>query len=305
MPDVLAVCLNPTFQRTFVVPRLWENEVNRSNEYYYDVAGKGLNTARILTQLGVSAIHLTHIGGEYGQQYLDFNMREHIPIAAVETDTQVRTCYTIINNEQHTTTEIVEEALAVPADTEERVLKKFRELLKYVKIVTISGTRSPGYSDELYPTMVKEAKELGKTVILDIKGKSLLDCMPYHPDYINPNFQEFASTFLPDLEVKEHEENEKITGIIREQMLTIFQESGSTCVLTHGALPTLFVEDGEIRQSPVKRIVPVNTIGSGDAFTAGFASIILQGGTVGEAVHKGQECGALNALRIRPGTIKG
>ncbi len=303
MHEVLAVCLNPTFQRTFVVPRLWENEVNRSSEYYYDVAGKGLNTARILTQLGISAIHLTHVGGAYAKDYLDMNARDHIPIASIDTKTTVRTCYSIINSEAHTTTEIVEEAQRVAEDAQQKVMAKFRELLPEITILTIAGSLSPGYTDDIYPQMVKEAKAAGKCVVLDIRGKTLLDCMRYRPDYINPNFTEFASTFLPGLTVKEHEDDEQIASQIKEKMLELYHEYGSTCVLTHGALPTLFVEHEEIRQSPVKRIVPLNTIGSGDAFTSGLISIILKGGTVGEAVHKGQECGALNALKIRPGTI--
>ena len=303
MYTVLAICLNPTFQRTFIIPQLWENEVNRSTEYYYDVAGKGLNTARILTQLGISAIHLTHAGGEYGQQYLDMNAKAHIPIVAIDTATTVRTCYSIINSAAHTTTEIVEEAPAVAEDAEAKVFEKFRELLQEVEVVTIAGSIAPGYSDDIYPQMVKEAKDAGKCVVLDIRGKTLLDCMQYNPDYINPNFTEFASTFLPGLSVKEHEDDQQVTSQIKEKMLDIYHEFGSTCVLTHGALPTLFVENEEVRQSPVKRIVPLNTIGSGDAFTSGMISIILKGGTIGEAVHKGQECGALNALKIRPGTI--
>jgi len=37
--------------------------------------GKGLNTARILTQLGCSAIHLTHAGGAYKDIYLEENKK--------------------------------------------------------------------------------------------------------------------------------------------------------------------------------------------------------------------------------------
>ncbi len=303
MQKILAVCLNPTFQRTFVISHLWENEVLRSSEYYYDVGGKGLNTARILTQLGCSAIHLTHAGGAYKDIYLEENKKQHIDIAWVETESPIRTCYTIINSAAHTTTEIVEEPAAVSPGTEEGVLERFRELLPTVSTVIISGSIAPGYSDDLYPRMVKEAKTAGKCVMLDIRGRLLLDSMPYRPDYINPNFVEFAQTFMPGLQLKEHEDDPETTAAVSKKMLDIYKEYGSVCVLTHGAGPTLFFEHGEIRSMPVKRIVPRNTIGSGDAFTAGFISVIQRGGEIGEAVQKGQECGALNALHIRPGTI--
>ncbi len=304
MQKSLAVCLNPTFQRTFVVPHLWENEVMRSDEYYYDVAGKGLNTARVLTQLGCQAVHLTHVGGPYRDLYLEENRKAHLTIAWIETKSSIRTCYTIVNKAAHTTTEIVEEPFAVSCDAEEQLMRRFKELIPSIDTLIISGSMAPGYSDKLYPDMVKEAKALNKQVVLDIRGKALLDSMQYHPDYINPNFYEFTGTFMPELPIKEHEDNEEITDRVRHKMLEIFKTHGSACVLTHGSRPTLYVEDGVVHQSPVKHIVPLNTIGSGDAFTAGFVSVIQKGGTVKEAVYKGQECGALNALQIRPGTIR-
>ena len=108
MQKILAVCLNPTFQRTILISHLTENEVLRSSEYYYDVGGKGLNTARILTQLGCSAIHLTHAGGAYKDIYLEENKKQHIDIARVETESHIMTCKTIKNSAAHTTTENVE-----------------------------------------------------------------------------------------------------------------------------------------------------------------------------------------------------
>ncbi|MCF7934112.1 MAG: tagatose-6-phosphate kinase [Spirochaetia bacterium] len=303
MGTILAVCLNPTFQRTFVVPHLWENEVLRSSEYYYDVAGKGLNTARILTQLGCDAMHLTHLGGSFIDQFLEENSKANLKISWVDSDSEIRTCYTIINAETHTTTEIVEEPQEVSPGTEELVMERFRSLLPQIDTLVISGSIAPGYSDGLYPSMVREAKLQHKRVVLDIRGQALLDSMQYRPDVINPNFVEFAGTFLPELPIKEHEDDEQVRMLVEAKMLEINRTYGAACVLTHGSRPTLFVEDGQIRQSPVKRIVPVNTIGSGDAFTAGYVSIMIKGGTVGEAVHKGQECGTLNALHIRPGTL--
>lgn len=304
MRNTLAVCLNPTLQRTFLVDHLWENEVLRSSEYYYDASGKGLNVARILTQLGSDAVHFTHVGGDYQEEYLRLNRESHLNIAYVETDCRIRTCYSIINAENSSTTEIVEEPLPVPPETEAAVWNTFSELLEKADNLVISGTIAPGYSQELYPNMVKKAKEEGKKVFLDIKGEPLKACMAYRPDFINPNFMEFAGTFLPDMEVKEHEDDRDAEAIVKEKMLEIEKEYGSVCIITHGSRPTLFVEEHQVRQSPVKRITPVNTIGSGDAFTAGFISIIDKGGSIGEAVHKGQECGAVNALHIRPGTLR-
>ncbi len=35
---ILTVCLNPVLQKTLVLPKLVENQVNRSKEYYFDIS---------------------------------------------------------------------------------------------------------------------------------------------------------------------------------------------------------------------------------------------------------------------------
>ncbi len=59
----LTVCLNPTLQKTIVLQKLLEDEVNRTNEHFLDASRKGINVSRVLTQLGAEVIHLTQVGG--------------------------------------------------------------------------------------------------------------------------------------------------------------------------------------------------------------------------------------------------
>ncbi|HAP56468.1 MAG TPA: carbohydrate kinase, partial [Sphaerochaeta sp.] len=60
---VLTVCLNPTFQNTLRFASFKIGEVNRASEHYLDASGKGMNTARIVSQLGEQSMLLTHLGG--------------------------------------------------------------------------------------------------------------------------------------------------------------------------------------------------------------------------------------------------
>ena len=68
---VLAVCLNPTFELTVVLDSFYENEVNRTANYFTLPSGKGVNVARVLTQLGTEAHVLTHLGGSRAGEFLD------------------------------------------------------------------------------------------------------------------------------------------------------------------------------------------------------------------------------------------
>jgi fructose-1-phosphate kinase PfkB-like protein len=299
----LVVCLNPTFQKTVVLSDLVENEVNRSSKYYLNLAGKGVNTARILMQLREQVRHLTHLGGSLSDYFLSLIEIDEIPFLWVDSGSEIRTCYTLLNSLTHTTTEIVEEPEAVKEATYEKILAAYEGALPHYDVIIIAGTKAPGYPDSVIPQMVFSAKKQGKIVILDIKGKDLLNSLEYRPDIIKPNFSEFLRTFYPEADQGEHTIHPEYKSFVIEQMKMIYQKFKTISVITSGANPTLFVENNQVSSLPVQKVVPVNTIGSGDAFTAGMSSILASGGSIREAVKKGQECGARNAMQLLPGTL--
>jgi adenosine kinase len=71
------------------------------------------------------------------------------------------------------------------------------------------------------------------------------------------------------------------------------KENGSRArmvVLTHGALPTIIVQNGEVKEFPVIPIKPediVDTNGAGDAYVGGFLAEFVQGRSLEESVRCG------------------
>lgn len=300
---ILVVCLNPTFQRTMVLDHLWEGEVNRCSQYYLDASGKGINVARVISQLGGKAIHLTHLGGARTQELLGLLSEDHIEAVWADSHSPIRTCTTVINKEHGTTTELVEEPLPVAPGTDKEIRRLYSETLERVATVVISGTRSGGYSTDLYPEFVREARLAGKRVVLDIKGNDLLNSLPWGPDVIKPNLSEFAATFLRGHAVREQEDNHELKDMCAVHMADIWSRYGVATALSRGSRNLwAYGEDGffELEVTPVKAL---NTIGCGDAVTAGIAFSLTEGKTLRESVEMGLRCGAANAITIRPGTI--
>ncbi|WP_455381807.1 1-phosphofructokinase family hexose kinase [Salinispira pacifica] len=304
MPKFLCVCLNPTLQRTFVLSALRENEVNRTAEYYLDAAGKGVNAARILTQLGADAVHLTHAGGRDRERLFELARTTGVDIRAAESHSEIRTCYTLLSRDERTTTEIVEESAPVGEGTEERILELFGKLLDDSDVLIIGGTKSAGLSGQIFPEMTRRAKEQGKRVVLDIRGEDLVNSLPFRPDIVKPNLSEFASTFLPgDGHTSEHTTDPELIAAVSAKMQELYSEYGTVTVLTRGGNETLYLDGEEVRSARPERIEPVNTIGCGDAFTAGFVLSWVSGASVSKAVEEGNRVAGLNARQVRPGTI--
>ena len=307
----LTVCLAPTLQKTLCFPSFVSGTVNRSRNHRLDASGKGINVTRVLTQLGKNATHLTQLGGDMRSLFLSLCEQDGLSVELAESNSQIRFCYTLIKEnalQESDVTELVEESETVTAGTEQRLMQKFDSLFDEQKLssLIISGAKAAGFSDTLIPTMVHKAKEKGLRVILDIRGKDLIDSLKYKPDIIKPNLYEFAGTFAADL-IKDN----KFTAAdkaephkrIKATMLDMCKEYGCRIILTDGVRKIRAAETDNYFEVDVKPAKIVNTIGSGDAFTAGLASALEDGAAFHDAIAEGIRCGALNTGLIKPGVI--
>jgi fructose-1-phosphate kinase PfkB-like protein len=154
--------------------------------------------------------------------------------------------------------------------------------------------------------MPRKAKEKGLRVILDIKGKDLIESLQYAPDIVKPNMFEFASTFAPELiNGSELIYGEQAHERIKSAMLDTAKKHGCSIILTNGSRKILSVNGGKFFETDVQPVKAVNTTGCGDAFTAGLASALEDGAGFGEAIGEGCRCGAQNAALVKPGVILG
>ncbi|MCD6396114.1 MAG: tagatose-6-phosphate kinase [Spirochaetaceae bacterium] len=301
--DFLVVCLNPTIQKTIILEELKENEVNRSSVYRTDASGKGVNVTRVLSQLGGKAVHLTQ-AGDRSNYFLNLAKTDNLTIITVQNSSPVRTCTTLIDNKNTTVTEIVEESRRVDKKTNNLILDKFKKLLQDTEYVIISGSKADGFSESIFPEMVRLTKDAKKNIILDYRGKDLLRSIAHRPDYIKINFPEFVSTFFSDVSIGEHEENTELKQRVMDKMKELLKKYGIKTILTRGSMPVIYINNkAEVKEEDIVPVKIVNTIGCGDAVTAGIAFKLNQGKSLHEAVKFGIECGSKNAALLRPGVI--
>jgi 1-phosphofructokinase/tagatose 6-phosphate kinase len=301
--------MNPTIQKTLEFSNLVIDNVNRTARRRMDVSGKGINVSRVLTQLGKTCLHLTQLGGILRPLFLDLCRQDGLGIEWVESGSPIRFCYTIINTSDHSVTELVEESEPVMSGTEERLKEASMKLLPYYEWLIISGTKAEGFSDELVPFIVRRAKEAGAHVILDVRSQDLKNSLAYKPDIIKPNLFEFAGTFAPDLITNNqliHNPGDEvwIKKRIQKICLDLAEQYQCRVVLTRGMEPVWFAQSGTFAEYAFEPVSPVNTTGSGDAFTAGLAAALSEGASFKEGIAQGIRCGRLNAGCFKVGVIQ-
>ena len=295
-PRFLTICLNPVLQKTLRLGRLVPGAVNRLLEHRFDASGKGINVTRVLTQLGEEAVHLTQLGGGFRDRFLALAALDELNVRWCDSGSEIRFCYTLLEQDGSVTTELVEEAEPVAAGTEAALDASWSELLPAATWVTFSGTKAAGFSKEVFPRWVAAAKAAGKGVVLDVRGSDLTESLHAGPDVVKPNYDEFVATFLA------HRASPTVNEV-SEVMSALAARRGAAIVLTRGSEPTLVATPTERWTVPVQSVALVNTTGSGDACTAGLVAVLARGGTLREAVQEGHRCGALNAQLVRPGVV--
>jgi tagatose 6-phosphate kinase len=299
----LSICLNPVLQKTIVLQGFGEGYVNRSSEYYLDAAGKGIHVSRVLAQLNEQVTHITQVGGRFKEAFLQLAAREEFKLAWVDSDAEIRFCYTLVNKKKRTTTEIVELGEVIALEIERAVLDRFRSHIKKNNWLILSGTKAPGFSDELFPHMVKTAKELGKSVFLDIREDDLLNSLKYRPDFIKLNAEEFFTTFYPDTVTSLLKNKTKLAEAAQGKLKELYGRYGIHTIITNGEQRIMYNQQHRVDTLLPRSIDALNTTGCGDAFCAGFVSEYARTEDLYRAVCKGEECARRNALLIRPGRI--
>jgi len=300
----LIIGLNPVIQKTLLLDQFIENEVNRTDTYFLSIAGKGANTARVFTQLGGEGIHLTHSGGIFDQLFRSMLDQDHINFAAVPSGSEIRYCYTLLNKERNTSTEIVEEAYPVSDKTDQLMREKFLMLLPNIDIITICGSKADGYGSDIIPWMTAKAAQSAKEVILDVRGEDLRTSIPHKPAIVTPNLKEFVETFFPGQNILEHDATDgAMLDEVKAQMAELYTAYGTSSVITRGVKPVLYCSQGTVQEMEIPSVDPVNTIGSGDAFNGGLTYGISMSHSLEASVQTACTCGMKNALSLLPGSI--
>jgi 1-phosphofructokinase/tagatose 6-phosphate kinase len=304
----LTVSMNPTLQKVLCFSSIEKDRVNRSPRHRFDIAGKGLNVCRVLSQLGKKAVHLTPLGGDLRPLFLEKSAREGLAVEWVESGSPIRFCYTLISEEDQSVTELIENTEPVKPGTEERLMEAYERLLPDCDTVVIAGTKAAGFSGGLVPLMVRRARETGQRVVLDLWGPDLVNSLEFKPWVIKPNLAEFAATWEPDLLLRNEliDDEEAVKDRVRKRCRDLCGQYRCAVVITRGVKPVWFAREGAFSEYSLEtpeRDKPVNTTGSGDAFTAGLAAALGDGAELRDAVAQGARCGGLNARFLRVGTI--
>jgi 1-phosphofructokinase family hexose kinase len=294
---ILTVTLNAAIDRTVAVPNFRLGHRHRAVESRTVAGGKGINVARALKLLGRPVIATGFAGGPTGNRLLEQLRKEAVLTDFTRIAAETRINLAVIDPTSGEQTEINERGPAVSPEEVEAFVRRVGYLADGAKLCVLAGSLPPGAGDELYARLVKDLGERGLPVVLDAEGGAMLAGLRAGASIVTPNEREAEELVGQEFA----DRDDLIQGLAELVRLgageaAITRPDGCVAVIGNGSEQRFL----EVRTEPLD---PVSTVGSGDAFLAGYVAARYDGLAADECLAYGVACGAESTQHFGAGTV--
>ncbi|GAC1437429.1 MAG: 1-phosphofructokinase [Solirubrobacteraceae bacterium] len=296
-PLIITVTLNAAIDKSLSVPNFRMGRRHRSVERRTLAGGKGVNVARTLKTLGQPVIATGFQGGPTGTQIVEQLTGEGILNDFVRIREESRTNIAVLDPTTGEQTEINEQG---PAITEQEV-ELFRDKLLYLArgaaIIIFAGSLPRNVEDDLYASLTRELHKLGVLVIVDTDGDPLRHAVRAEPDLVSPNSLEAE-------ELVGHEFGDDADRVAAVRQIAALGAREAIMTSDDGCFAQV-LSDGVPRllRAEIARREPIATVGSGDAFLAGYVSARYEHASPEDCLRFAVACGAESTSRLGAGLI--
>jgi 1-phosphofructokinase family hexose kinase len=296
---IITVTLNAAIDKTLAVPNFRLGRRHRAVEQTAMAGGKGVNVARALKTLGQPVIATGVAGGPTGTRIIEQLTSEAILSDFVRISEESRTSTAVVDPTSNEQTEINERGPLVSAAELELFVDKLLYLAKGAAVCVFSGSLPRGVPVDLYARLIADIRKLGVLTVLDSEGEALRVATRAEPSVVTPH----------ELEAEElvgHEfadEDDRARGVdeitqLGAQGAVITMPSGCIAALGEGAQRVRYrarIDPGAVESR--------STVGSGDAFLAGYIASTYSGRPPEHCLRYAVACGAESTEHFGAGVI--
>ena len=295
---IITVTLNAAIDRTLSVPNFRPGRRHRTVESTTMAGGKGVNIARTLKTLGQPVIATGFAGGPTGTRIVEQLTEESILTDFVRIRAESRTNLSVVDPTTGEQTEVNERGAQITSREMELFHDKLMYLARGAEVVVFAGSLPPGVEPDAYAEMIRELRKQGLTTVVDTDGEPLRLAVRAEPTVVSPNVLE-----AEELVGHEFNDDEDRTIAVREMVDLGAQEAIMT--VDDGCFAALPTADGGHRLVRVRVAMreAVATVGSGDAFLAGYVAARYSGEPLEECLRFGVACGAESTQRLGAGVV--
>ena len=267
MARILTLTLNPALDLTVRLQSLQPGALNRSLGQSSHAAGKGLNVAQVLADLG----HKVTVGGFLGAANAGpfealFARRGFID-AFVRVPGETRSNIKLAEQDGRIT-DLNGPGPQVEARHQAELLEQLEQIAPGHDAVVVAGSLPQGVSAEWFAGLLRRLKALGLPLVLDSSGAALRAGLAVGPWLIKPNAEELAEACeLPS----------ETGAELHAAALRLRQQGVEHVLLSRGAEGVSWFGPDIALQAQPPRVEVVSTVGAGDSLLAATLHGLLAG----------------------------
>lgn len=294
---ILTVTLNAALDRTVAVPRIALGNRHRAIDARTTPGGKGINVARALKGLGEPVIAAGMAAGPTGVRIREMLDDEQVLYDFTEVAGDSRTNLSIVDPASGVQTEINERGPQVGADDLRRFTERLHYLARGADFCVIAGSLPPGADNDTYAELIAGLREARIPVLLDTAGEPMRVGLRAQPDAVAPNVAEAEE--IVGYEFSEPEDTFSALAELAEM-------GAGEAIITTGTGCVALVGSPQARtriEATIEPLPTVASIGSGDAFIAGYVKSRRAGLSPQGCLAYAVACGAESTQHLGAGMI--
>jgi 6-phosphofructokinase 2 len=260
---IATITLNPSLDQHITVDGLVLDGTNRWSRLHRYAGGKGIDVSRAIHEMGGRTIAYGFIGGPVGRAVEILLDEEEVPYSFTPIHRETRTNFIITDSRTWRQTRIDAPGPRISKEEFERFQRKMRRISPSPDLVVVGGSLPPGIPNNVYYSIIMEAKTFGVRAILDSEGQWLAQGIKARPYLVKPNVTEAEGLLgraLPDEDA------------IIEGALDIVDMGVEVAVISRGKDGIIAATSQEVIKAEPPQVKKVKSaVGAGDCTIAGLA----------------------------------
>jgi 1-phosphofructokinase family hexose kinase len=299
---IITVTLNTAIDKTLSVPNFRLGRRHRTVEQTTMPGGKGVNVARVLKTLGAPVIATGFAGGPTGTRIVEQLTQLSVLSDFVRIREESRTNTAVIDPTTGEQTEINERGPKVNEQEIELFVDKLLYLAKGASMCVFAGSLPRDVDIDVYARLIRELRRLGVITVVDTDGDPLRRAVRAEPDVVSPNVLEAE-------ELVGHEFNDDEDRVIAVREMVGLGAREAIMTMPDGCFAHMLPAEPNGEPSlfrvnvPAGAVEPRATVGSGDAFLAGYVAARYNERPTAECLAYGVACGAESTQHLGAGLV--
>lgn len=270
MKSVLCITLNPAIDMTIFIDGLVVGEVNRAIGSQIDAAGKALNSAQVLADLGVQTVASGFLGKDNAQVFerlfadRDEQIAKYSSSSAYLQDAFVRVAGETRTNvklvDDGVTTDINGKGFVVSEADKAALVEQATTLAKKVDAVLVAGSLPQGYTPMDFDQLLGALTAICPKVAVDVSGDALKIALKHPLWLIKPNNDELTEAFGVPCETLDAQQ------ALFERLAVNIEH----IVISMGAKGVHWLMNNQTYQALPPSMTVKSTVGAGDTLVSGM-----------------------------------